>query len=63
MQPGDTVRVDAAQVASGEHVGGLLGVGSRHAEVHEDLGGEVAEIGVRKKTGCRFVRGCGHAKH
>ena len=44
MQPRDTVGVDAAQVAPGEHVGGLLGVGSRHAEVHEDLGGEVFKI-------------------
>ena len=46
MQPGDTVGVDAAQIAFGEHVGGLLGVGSRHAEVHKHLRGKVAQISV-----------------
>ena len=37
VQPGDAVGVDAAQIASGEHVGGLLGVCARHAKVHENL--------------------------
>ena len=43
VQPGHAVRVDSAQVAGREHVGGEPGVGLGNAEMQEDACRELAE--------------------
>ena len=55
MQPGDAVGIDAAQIASGQHVGGLFGVRPWHAEVHEHLSRKIAQISIRKRYIAEFV--------
>ena len=48
MQARHAVGVDAAQVASGQDVGGLFGVVFRHAEMHEHLSGKIPQASIRK---------------
>ena len=48
MQPRHAVGVDAAQIASRQYVGGLFGIRSWDAEMHEHLSGKIPKISIRK---------------
>ena len=55
MEPGDAVRIYFSQVALRQDIRCLLGIGFRHAEIHEHLGGEIAQMINRVRDSLLFV--------
>ena len=44
MKPRHAVGVDTSQIAPGQHIRGLPGIGRRHTEMHEHFGAEILEV-------------------
>jgi hypothetical protein len=55
MEPGDAVRIYSPQVALRQDIRCLLGIGFRHAEIHEHFGGEIAQMISRVHDSLLFV--------
>jgi len=55
MEPGDAVRIYSSQIALRQDIRCLLGIGFRHAEIHEHFGGEIAQMISRVRDSLLFV--------
>src|SRR5713226_5090296 len=54
VKPRHAVGVDASQIAFGQHIGSLFGIGFRYAEVDEDLTRKLFQVLNRENVGCLF---------